>query len=202
MEGPGGYQFIGRTCQMWNRFKSTADFQEGQPWLLRFFDQIRFYPVSNTELAHFRDAFPQGKVKLKIEETTFRLGDYQRCLAGNAESIGTFKTRQQSAFEAERKRWEESGQLNFAADADMATVTEELAIPAGCTSVPAHIPGNIWKITAIVGSVVREGDPLVILESMKMEVTVIASRAGTVREVRCVEGRPVNAGETLIVLED
>ena len=46
-----------------------------------------------------------------------------------------------------------------------------------------------------------EGQPLVILESMKMEVTVVATRAGKVREVRCVEGRPVAAGETLIVIE-
>jgi urea carboxylase len=44
MEGPGGYQFVGRTVQMWNRFRAPADFQ--QPWLLRFFDQIRFYPVA------------------------------------------------------------------------------------------------------------------------------------------------------------
>jgi urea carboxylase len=43
MEGPGGYQFVGRTVQMWNRYKQTADFKDGKPWLLRFFDQIRFY---------------------------------------------------------------------------------------------------------------------------------------------------------------
>ena len=80
MEGPGGYQFIGRTCQMWNRYKQTTEFTDGQPWLLRFFDQIRFYPVSNAELTKFREDFPQGKVKLKIEETTFRLRDYQQFL--------------------------------------------------------------------------------------------------------------------------
>ncbi|MGA7415328.1 MAG: urea carboxylase, partial [Bryobacteraceae bacterium] len=46
MEGPGGYQLVGRTLQVWNTFKSTQDFEPGTPWLLRFFDQIRFYPVS------------------------------------------------------------------------------------------------------------------------------------------------------------
>ncbi|MBP6368305.1 MAG: urea carboxylase, partial [Nitrosomonas sp.] len=45
MEGPGGYQFVGRTIPMWNRYRQTTDFKEGKPWLLRFFDQIRFYPV-------------------------------------------------------------------------------------------------------------------------------------------------------------
>lgn len=201
MEGPGGYQFIGRTCQMWNRHKQTNDFVEGKPWLLRFFDQIRFYPVSNAELAQFREDFPQGKVKLKIEETIFRLRDYQRLLAENAETIATAKSRQQASFEAERKRWEESGQLNFSAESETAAEVDDTAIPEGCTAVPAHIPGNVWKISVAAGDTVQEGEVLVILESMKMEVSVVASRTGKVREVRCAEGKPVNAGETLVVLE-
>ncbi len=201
MEGPGGYQFIGRTCQMWNRYRQTADFTEGKPWLLRFFDQIRFYPVTNAELMKFRDDLPQGRVKLKIEETTFRLGDYEKFRRKNAAGITAAKTRQQAAFEAERKRWEDSGQLNFSAGAEAAAELSPEAIPAGCTAVPAHIPGNVWKIAVAAGDRVKDGDPLVILESMKMEVTILASRAGRVREVRCVEGRPVGAGETLVVLE-
>jgi urea carboxylase len=201
MEGPGGYQFIGRTCQMWNRHKQTADFTDGKPWLLRFFDQIKFYPVSNAELTQFREDFPQGRVKLRIEETTFKLRDYQRFLSENAESITAFKTHQQSAFEAERQRWIDSGQLNFSASDEAAATADESAIPAGCVALPAHIPGNVWKILTTPGTTVAEGDPLVILESMKMEVTVSATRAGVIREIRCAEGRPVNAGETLIVLE-
>jgi urea carboxylase len=80
-------------------------------------------------------------------------------------------------------------------------VVDEQAIPAGCVATQSHIPGNIWKILVEAGATVSEGQPLVILESMKMEVTVVATRAGKVREVRCVEGRPVAAGETLIVIE-
>jgi urea carboxylase len=201
MEGPGGYQFIGRTCQMWNRYRQTAEFTDGHPWLLRFFDQIRFYPVSNAELTRFREDFPQGKVRLKIEETVFRLRDYQRFLETNAGTIAAFKNHQQASFEAERKRWEESGQLNFSAESESAATVDEQAIPAGCLAVPAHVPGNIWKILVAPGAELKEGDPLVILESMKMEVTVLASRPGKVREVRCAEGRPVNAGETLVVVE-
>ncbi|HEY9250666.1 MAG TPA: urea carboxylase, partial [Rariglobus sp.] len=200
MEGPGGYQFIGRTCQMWNRYKQTADFVDGKPWLLRFFDQIRFYPVSNAELTKFREDFPQGRVKLRIEETTFKLRDYQAFLASNSESITAFKTHQQAAFEAERQRWIDSGQLNFSANDEAAATADESAIPEGCIALPAHIPGNVWKILTTPGATVAEGDPLVILESMKMEVTVSATRAGTIREIRCAEGRPVNAGETLVVL--
>lgn len=201
MEGPGGYQFIGRTCQMWNRFKQTADFTDGKPWLLRFFDQIRFYPVTNAELTKFREDFPQGRVKIRIEETTFRLRDYQRFLAENAGSITAFKTHQQAAFEAERQRWIDSGQINFSASDEAASSLDESAIPEGCVALPAHIPGNVWKILVEPGVAVTEGQALVILESMKMEVTIAATRAGTIREIRCAEGRPVNAGETLVVLE-
>jgi urea carboxylase len=202
MEGPGGYQFIGRTCQMWNRYRQTTEFTDGKPWLLRFFDQVRFYPVGHEELLRFRDDFIQGKARLKIEHETFRLKDYNDFLAANQPSIEAFKGRQQAAFEAERGRWEASGQLNFSAGADAAAAPENAeALPPGCTAVPAHIPGNVWKINTTAGAEVREGDPLLVIESMKMEITIGAPRAGRVREVRCVEGRPVNAGETLIVME-
>ena len=56
MEGPGGYQFVGRTVQVYNRFKTTKHFQAETPWLLRFFDQIRFYPVDAKELLEMREA--------------------------------------------------------------------------------------------------------------------------------------------------
>src|SRR4029077_3100505 len=65
MEGPGGYQFVGRTLQMWNRWRDAASgaavFEAGKPWLLRFFDRIRFYPVSEEELLQIRRDFPAGR---------------------------------------------------------------------------------------------------------------------------------------------
>jgi urea carboxylase len=74
-EGPGGDQFIGRTLQMWNTFGTTAEFQPGAPWLLRCFDQIRFFPVSADELIEIRDAFPHGRYPLRIDHQQFRLDD-------------------------------------------------------------------------------------------------------------------------------
>jgi urea carboxylase len=62
MEGPGGYQFVGRTLQMWNRYHEVADFA-GKPWLLRFFDQMRFYPVSAEELLRFRRDFRSDAIR-------------------------------------------------------------------------------------------------------------------------------------------
>ena len=67
MEGPGGYQFVGRTIQMWNPLKETEYFKHGKPWLLDFFDQIRFYPVSAEEILKDREDFLRGRFKIKIE---------------------------------------------------------------------------------------------------------------------------------------
>ncbi|HZA14518.1 MAG TPA: biotin/lipoyl-binding carrier protein [Myxococcaceae bacterium] len=68
------------------------------------------------------------------------------------------------------------------------------------TDVPAHITGTVWKIEVTEGQSVKEGDVLVILESMKMEMPVEAPQAGTVKEIRCRESQPVNEGDVLVVL--
>jgi acetyl-CoA carboxylase biotin carboxyl carrier protein len=68
-------------------------------------------------------------------------------------------------------------------------------------NVEAHITGTVWKVECEVGQKVDEGDTLVILESMKMEMPVEAEDPGVVQEVRCEEGQSVSEGDTLIVLE-
>ncbi len=67
--------------------------------------------------------------------------------------------------------------------------------------IPAHITGTVWKIEVAVGDEVDEGDTLVILESMKMEMPVEAEDPGTVKEIRCSEGQSVQEGDVLVVLE-
>ncbi len=67
--------------------------------------------------------------------------------------------------------------------------------------VEAHITGTVWKIECEVGQPIEEGDTLVILESMKMEMPVEAEDDGTVAEIRCAEGQAVSEGETLVVLQ-
>jgi acetyl-CoA carboxylase biotin carboxyl carrier protein len=67
--------------------------------------------------------------------------------------------------------------------------------------VEAHITGTVWKIEVAVGDAVAEGDSVVILESMKMEMPVEADDEGTVTEIRCTEGQAVSEGDVLVVLE-
>ena len=67
--------------------------------------------------------------------------------------------------------------------------------------VEAHITGTVWKVECMVGDDVAEGDTLVILESMKMEMPVEAEDDGKVAEIKCEEGQSVSEGDTLVVLE-
>jgi urea carboxylase len=193
--------------QMWNRYRRTEDFRDGKQWLLRFFDQIRFYPVSAAELMQMRADFPHGRFRLDVQQTTLRLRDYRRFLADNAASISQFKARQQAAFEAERQRWNDSeaaiptggprktpgvGESNGEGD-----VPE---IPAGCIAVSSPITGNVWQIAVGAGARVKAGDELIVVEAMKMEIPIAADEPGEIVEVRCERGRTIHAGETLLVL--
>jgi acetyl-CoA carboxylase biotin carboxyl carrier protein len=67
--------------------------------------------------------------------------------------------------------------------------------------VEAHITGTVWKVECAVGQEVEEGDTLVIIESMKMEMPVEAEDDGKVKEIKCEEGQSVSEGDTLVVLE-
>ncbi len=198
MEGPGGYQFVGRTVQMWNRYRQTGDFTDGKPWLLRFFDQIRFYPVSGEELLSMRDDFLHGRFQLEVEQTELKLSDYRRFLDDNRADILAFKTKQQAAFEAERERWELSGQAHYTADpaGDAASADASLDLPAGCTALASPVTGSVWQIAVKPGDRVQEGDELLVVEAMKMEIPIQADEAGTWwkscarRAVPCRRDRP------------
>ncbi|WP_339807186.1 urea carboxylase [Stutzerimonas kunmingensis] len=201
MEGPGGYQFVGRTLQMWNRYRALEAFG-GQPWLLRFFDQIRFYPVSAEELLKIRRDFPLGRYPLKIEETELCLSDYQDFLVKEAEGIEAFRSQQRAAFDAERQRWIESGLAHFESEEVAADLGEDTPLGAGEHGIESHIAGNLWQVSVAEGARVAAGDVLMILESMKMEIPLIAPVAGVVKDIRVQPGSPVRAGQRVVVIEE
>jgi urea carboxylase len=202
MEGPGGYQFVGRTLQMWNTFHTTPQFQPGTPWLLRFFDQIRFYPVTASELLEIRDSFPHGKYPLRIEQQDFRLKDYHAFLASIENDAGAFKRRQQDAFLEERERW-----ASAKIDASFESLAAEVlapesndAVPDGCRPVRSPITANVWNVAVETGQRVEAGQKLIVLEAMKMEIIVAAPSAGVIEKLNCGAGTMVLAGQQLITL--
>jgi acetyl-CoA carboxylase biotin carboxyl carrier protein len=70
------------------------------------------------------------------------------------------------------------------------------------TEITASMAGNVWKVLVKPGDTVEEGQDVVILESMKMEIPIAADFGGTVKEVKCEEGGFVNEGDVLVILED
>lgn len=199
MEGPGGYQFVGRTLQIWNRYFKAPAFH-GKPWLLRFFDQVRFYPVTAEELLDIRKKFPPGLYDIRIEEGTLSLADYQAFLDKEADGIAAFRTQQRAAFEAERQRWVASGLDKFDSEEVVEAPADQAPLQDGETGVEATIAGNLWQVKAQVGQTVHSGQTLLVLESMKMEIAVDSPCAGVVKEVRVQAGTPVRAGQCLVVI--
>ncbi|MEQ6884692.1 urea carboxylase [Salicola sp. Rm-C-2C1-2] len=196
MEGPGGYQFVGRTLQVWNRYRRTRHFTK--PHLLRFFDQIRFYEVSSEELQQIRRDHPKGDFPLQIEETTFDLAEYQQFLEANAESIRTFTEARNQAFEEELERWVASGAINYESQQDLGE-HEADELPEG-TPVESPTAGNIWQLLVSDGDTVTEGQVVAILESMKMEIEVTAPEAGKVVHIARDEGQQIDAGQAVMVV--
>lgn len=202
MEGPGGYQFVGRTVQMWNRYHETKEFKPGKPWLLRFFDQIRFYPVDHDTLMEMRKNLPYGLAGIRIEESEFDLDAYETFLAENKESIQQFKDKQQAAFDAERREWIKNGQLNFSCEAPPPPENADaIEVMTGCETVDSAVSGSLWKIRVKAGDAVKIGETIAILECMKMEVNLKSCCNGKVCQIFCSPGDLISSGQPLVSIK-
>jgi urea carboxylase len=101
MEGPGGYQLVGRTVPVWRQVPGSAE----PPWLLRPFDRLRFRPVSVARLAELRADIKSGRLDLETAPATFTLSEVEELESAHAHEIDRFRARRQAAFDAERARW-------------------------------------------------------------------------------------------------
>ncbi|MNC35977.1 2-oxoglutarate carboxylase large subunit [compost metagenome] len=197
MDSPGGYQLVGRTLPIWNKFLKNEQFGD-EPWLLKFFDQVRFYPVSEDELTELRSAFREGRAQVRVEEVDFDFTAYNAFLSDNADDITDFRRRQQLAFKREVANWKEQ---ETAAVASAMSVEQAVPDEQEGQLVSADLNGNIWKILVEPGQSVKQGDPLIVVEAMKMELMVSAPCNGTVIRISCQQGRPVGPGDALLWLE-
>ncbi|GAB2997878.1 5-oxoprolinase/urea amidolyase family protein [Amycolatopsis acidiphila] len=102
MEGPGGYQLVGRTVPVWRHVPGSAE----PPWLLRQFDRLRFVPVTAEELADRRADVKAGRRTLACAPATFALSEVDELEARHREEITRFRAGRQAAFHAERERWQ------------------------------------------------------------------------------------------------
>jgi urea carboxylase len=100
MEGPGGYQLVGRTVPVWR-----LSGRDEQPWLLRQFDRIRFRPVTAAELDVQRAAIKEGRADLEVAPATFSLAEVRRLEQEAGDEIAHVRALRRTAFDEERKRW-------------------------------------------------------------------------------------------------
>lgn len=201
MEGPGGYQFVGRTVQVWNTHHQNGNFQDGKPWLLRFFDRIKFYPVEHDELAEMREGFLHGEASLKIEDGFFDLAEYHRFQMENVQSIEQFRTMRQDAFAAERARWEAQGIAAVVDETDLVQEPVGIDLAEGASLIEAPMNGSVWKVDVKIGDTITAGDKVAVLEAMKTEIGVDAPLAGRITDILCKPGQIVRPGDPLLVIQ-
>jgi urea carboxylase len=99
IDGPGGYQLVGRTAQVWHP-------REDPPWRLRHFDQLRFEAVAEIELEDLRSASDAGSWRPRTEPARFVLSEYEKSLADRAQAIADFTARREAALATERRAWQ------------------------------------------------------------------------------------------------
>ncbi|AHW64633.1 Urea amidolyase [Corynebacterium glyciniphilum AJ 3170] len=197
MEGPGGYQFVGRTTQVWNRFRTGGLFQ-GNPWALRFFDRIEWYPVSHEKLMDMRAETGAGRGVVDTEEGAFSYAEYRRFLDDNADSIAEFRATQATAFDEEKERWRVSGEFEVRDEPEVVEDATEIEVPEGSDGVYAPLPSTLWQLVVAEGDTVKAGDRLASLEAMKMETPILAECDGVVSGVFAGVGEQVGQGQVLV----
>ncbi|NUP50370.1 MAG: urea carboxylase [Catenulispora sp.] len=200
MEGPGGYQFIGRTVQIWNRFRRGGMFGEN-PWALRFFDRIQWYPVSAEELLELRAETDAGRGEFETTDGMFSIAEYEQFLVREESSITDFRARQAAAFEAEKERWRASGEFDRQAEpAPAAAEAGGITVPDGATVVAAPFLATVWQLHVEPGAIVEAGERILAVEAMKMESMVTAPCAGRILDVYARPGDQVAAGQALVAI--
>ena len=195
MEGPGGYQFVGRTVQVWSRYRSGGLFAE-HPWALRFFDRIEWFPVEADELLELRAETDAGRGDFETIDGTFSIADHLRFLDDNADDIAAFRARQTAAFEAEKQRWHLAGEFDRH-DEPAEVAVPEVTLPAGAVAVTAPFAATVWRLVGEPGTLVGQGDPVLTVETMKMEAKVTAPVSGRMVELYVSPGDQIVPGQIL-----
>jgi urea carboxylase len=203
MEGPGGYQFVGRTTQVWSRYRTDAPFKPGSPWLLRFFDRIRWHPVGAEELLELRADLAAGRLPIEIEEGNFTLADNIAFVERQAEGIAAFREQQSTAFETERLAWAAAGEFDPRPESSTTPTNGHeppFDLPPGATVIEAPLSASIWRVEVDAGDEVTAGQRLLTLEAMKMETALDSPVDGEIVEVLVSAGDEVVSGAALIVV--
>lgn len=200
MDSPGGYQLIGRTIPIWDKLCLNEYTDEGRPWLLRPFDRVEFYPVSEAELKVLKHQVKHGTFKLRYDDSQFDFQQYKQFLLENKDSIeahNTHVSRQMQEF------------ARIISASDRVTVTKSAAstdfgdFSENAIMIYAEITGRFWKAMAEEGALLQENDQLIVLEAMKTEMCITVPEQSDGKLVKIVHknGDLVESGDLVAVIE-
>ncbi|OAA55168.1 Allophanate hydrolase subunit 2 [Cordyceps fumosorosea ARSEF 2679] len=202
IDAPGGYVNFGRTLPGWDKFCVNKSFG-GRPWLFQNFDQLSFYCVEEDEFERIYSRFQAGKYTFDMTKTEFDVDEYTKFCDSVADETAEFQAKQEAATaketESEKRifaEWQKSQRV----ERDVITSIDKID---DRFKIQSDMHASIYKIKAQKGDTISEGEILVILEAMKMEVNVRASesQAGLIVEgILAAPGDIVKPGDALMVL--
>lgn len=195
---PGGYQLVGRTVPIWDKLTLAASSKH--PWLLTPFDQVEFYPVSEEELEQYTEDCENGQFEVKIEDSVFDHKEYLKWIQENIESIQFFRDNQVGEKSAEFAKLIQVANSELESSETTKVDTDEV-YPEDAELVYSEHSGRFWKPVVSVGDEVKAGESLIIVEAMKTEMTVSATRDGKVLKIIHKNGDIVDAGDLVVVLQ-
>ncbi|QEU62763.1 Dur1,2 [Kluyveromyces lactis] len=195
---PGGYQLVGRTITAWDKLV-IGDHPIDHPWLLTPFDQVEFYPVTEEELEVIIEDNDNGKFKIDVEESIFDHKEYLAWVNENIDSIVAFQEAQggEKADEFARLIQVANAELKKSGDDKPQDVEE---YPEDAELLYSEYTGRFWKPVAAVGDHVEAGDGVIIIEAMKTEMVVGATKSGKVYKILHKNGDMVEAGDLVAVI--
>lgn len=199
MDSPGGYQLVGRTVPIWD--KLTLGAHSSRPWLLNPFDQVEFYPVSEEEVNRLTEEMKAGKFPVEIVDTTFDHEQYMRWIQENSQSIEEFHKTQGGEKMEEFSRLIQVSNAELEAGKGGPQISEEDKFSENAEMVYSEYSGRFWKSLVAVGDAVKKGQALIVVEAMKTEMMVVATRAGKVAKIMHTNGAMVDAGDLVVVIE-
>ncbi|KAI1097207.1 allophanate hydrolase subunit 1-domain-containing protein [Jackrogersella minutella] len=204
---PGGYMMLARSIPVWDTYALRPGFRDSKPWLFEPFDLVEFEEVSLDEYAEIWRKFEAGTYEIKVEETSF---DVHAELAKEHETSHTpaileFRAKQAAAEEKMRHREEKLfTEWKLEQDKNRGSAPRELDDATPGVKVSSPQVGKVWKLLVGCGDIIEKGKGLIVLEAMKMEITVSADESHhglVVKELLVQEGTLVSPGTSLALLD-
>lgn len=197
MESTGGYQLIGRTIPIWNTYGKI-------PWLLQFFDHVKFYLVDDDELIEKRKLYSLGKFKLEIENIMFSFKDYKNFIEKNKDSIFEFEVKHSINAISKKIDWNlyrnEGKVLNSCHEKKIENAEYVCKHLSDCSFIKSSTAGILYDIKVNIGDHVRKGQTIMQVELMKMNINVITPREGTVKTIFKESNCMIHPGDLLCAI--